>query len=1048
MTAGHLVTRLQTTLDGQVDLDHLQHARGQLVALRQLLALFFESQVEAVAGLLQRVLDGLELCRNVVFRGADVEPVELLDAVQIGLVELGALGQLLRATVGDAADQQLLDTVERVGFDDAQLVVQVQAEALEFIVDDLLGALVALDAFTREDLDVDHGAGAALIHAQRGVLHVRSLLAENRAQQLLFRRQRGLTLGRDLADQRVAGLDFGTHVDDARLVEAVQLLFRQVRNVARDFFGTELGVARHHHEFFDMDRGVAVFGHHALADQDRILEVVAVPGHEGDQHVLTDGDFAQVGRRAVGNHITLGQQVAALDDGTLMDVGVLVGTLVLDQVVDVHTDFTGHGFDVVHADHDAGCIDVIHDTAAGCRHDRARVDRGNAFDTGADHGLFRTQHRHGLARHVGAHQCAVRVIVFEEGNQRGSHRHDLRGRHVHVLDTVSGDQRRFTLFARRDQLAREAAFGVEFGVGLGDDVLAFFDCREVIDFGSDLAFAHATVRRFDEAILVQARIQGQRVDQADVWTFRRFDRADATVMGHVHVTHFKACTFARQTTRAKGRNTALVGDFGQRIGLVHELRQLRRTEEFLQRSRDRLAVDQVVRHQRLLLGLTQTFLDGLLDTSQTRAVLVFGEFAHATHAAIAQVIDVIDFAVAVAQVHQNLDHGQDIFVGQHHRTGRAIAADLGVELHAADARQIVRIGVVEQALEQGLDCIFGWRLAGTHHAIDRDAGSEFVGRLIDAQRLRDVGALVEFVGVDALQVLNAGAAQLLQQRFGQLFVGLGNDFTGVGIDDVAGCHAADQEVLRHADELGARLLEFARVTRGDALVLGDDDLARLVGDVETCDFATQALGHEFHLRAAVHQTEVVVDEEVGEDGLRRQADGLEQDRDRHLAATVDAEVQHVLGVELEVQPGTAVRDDACREQQLARAMRLALVVFEEHARRTMQLRNDHTFRAVDDEGTLFGHQGHFAHVDLLFLHFLDHLGLAGRGFAIVNDELNLGTHGRGEGQTAGLAFAHVKCGLGKVVLDKLHLHKTVVRDDGERSVESCLQTFVGTFFGG
>ncbi len=59
--------------------------------------------------------------------------------VQVGLVDVRALGQLLRAAVGHLANEQLLDTVEGVGFHDAQLVVQVQAEALEFIVDDLTG---------------------------------------------------------------------------------------------------------------------------------------------------------------------------------------------------------------------------------------------------------------------------------------------------------------------------------------------------------------------------------------------------------------------------------------------------------------------------------------------------------------------------------------------------------------------------------------------------------------------------------------------------------------------------------------------------------------------------------------------------------------------------------------------------------------------------------------------------------------------------------------------------------------------------------------------
>jgi hypothetical protein len=121
------------------------------------------------------------------------------------------------------------------------------------------------------------------------------------------------------------------------------------------------------------------------------------------------------------------------------------------------------------------------------------------------------------------------------------------------------------------------------------------------------------------------------------------------------------------------------------------------------------------------------------------------------------------------------------------------------------------VSAVEQALEQGLHGVFGRRLARTHHAVDGNAGSELVGGFVGAQGLRDVGALVQFVGVHALDVLHAGAAQLLQQGFGQLVVGLGDDFAGVGINDVLGQHAAQQEVFRHADELGAGLLQLAGV---------------------------------------------------------------------------------------------------------------------------------------------------------------------------------------------------------------------------------------------
>jgi hypothetical protein len=75
VTAGHLVAGLQATLDGQVDLDHLLDARGQLVALGELLLLGFEGQVEVLAGLLEGFADGFHLGGDRFVGHADVEPV-------------------------------------------------------------------------------------------------------------------------------------------------------------------------------------------------------------------------------------------------------------------------------------------------------------------------------------------------------------------------------------------------------------------------------------------------------------------------------------------------------------------------------------------------------------------------------------------------------------------------------------------------------------------------------------------------------------------------------------------------------------------------------------------------------------------------------------------------------------------------------------------------------------------------------------------------------------------------------------------------------------
>src|SRR5690606_28327458 len=117
----------------------------------------------------------------------------------------------------------------------------------------------------------------------------------------------------------------------------------------------------------------------------------------------------------------------------------------------------------------------------------------------------------------------------------------------------------------------------------------------------------------------------------------RLDRAHATVVGRVHVAHLEASALTRQTTRTEGRNTTLVRDLGQRIGLVHELRQLARTEKLLDRGRDRLGVDQIVRHQIVGFSLRQALLDRTLDTHQTRSELVFGKLTDRAHTTVAQV---------------------------------------------------------------------------------------------------------------------------------------------------------------------------------------------------------------------------------------------------------------------------------------------------------------------------------------------------------------------------------------------------------------------------
>ena len=267
--------------------------------------------------------------------------------------------------------------------------------------------------------------------------------------------------------------------DELRLAEA--------RDVARDFLRAELRVARDDRELLDVDRRVAVVGDDALGDQDRVLVVVAVPRHERDQHVLAERQLAQVGRRAVADHVALGDDVADVHQRPLVDVGVLVAARVLGQVVDVDADVAGRGLRVVHADDDAVGVDVVDLAAAARLHRGARVDGRRALDAGADQRLLGAQAGHRLPLHVRAHQRAVRVVVLEERDQRRRHRHDLRRRDVHVVDLVGGRQHELVLAAAGDELVLQPAGLVELRVRLRDHELAFLDRRQVVDLVGDLA---------------------------------------------------------------------------------------------------------------------------------------------------------------------------------------------------------------------------------------------------------------------------------------------------------------------------------------------------------------------------------------------------------------------------------------------------------------------------------------------------------------------------------------------------------------------------------
>ena len=182
-------------------------------------------------------------------------------------------------------------------------------------------------------------------------------------------------------------------------------------------------------------------------------------------------------------------------------------------------------------------------------------------------------------------------------------------------------------------------------------------------------------------------------------------------------------------------------------------------------------------------------------------------------------------------------------------------------------------------------------------------------------------------------------------------------------------------------------------------------------------------------------------EEAIQNALGVIAQGPQQDGRRQLAAPVDTDEDVVLGVELEVQPGTTIGYDPGGEEQLAGGMGLALVVVKKDAGRTVELGDDDPLGAVDDEGPGLGHERHFAHVDFLFLNILDDLG-TGRGIAVIDDQAQQDAQGGGVGGAAQMALAHVEGRLAETVTDVLQHRVPGVALDRENGFEGGMQPHV------
>src|SRR4029077_960906 len=148
--------------------------------------------------------------------------VRILDAFQVAgrnalnrvAIKNGVLGQqalvgalVVQIGLNFLAAQNVLQTLQALVGKNSDFIRKVLLEFRDLRAFDELGALVFLLAFAGEDFHVHDHAFNSRRTVERSIANVAGLFTEDGTQQFLFRRELGLALGRDFADQNVALLD-------------------------------------------------------------------------------------------------------------------------------------------------------------------------------------------------------------------------------------------------------------------------------------------------------------------------------------------------------------------------------------------------------------------------------------------------------------------------------------------------------------------------------------------------------------------------------------------------------------------------------------------------------------------------------------------------------------------------------------------------------------------------------------------------------------------------------------------------------------------------
>ena len=162
---------------------------------------------------------------------------------------------------------------------------------------------------------------------------------------------------------------------------------------------------------------------------------------------------------------------------------------------------------------------------------------------------------------------------------------------------------------------------------------------------------------------------------------------------------------------------------------------------------------------------------------------------------------------------------------------------------------------------------------------------------------------------------------------------------------------------------------------GSNAFAGFDQHFAIGHNIKSNRFTLELRWLEFHFQLVFADFESLCFKELAENFRIRITKRVQKHGHRQFTAAVNTAIEQVFGIELKVQPGATIGNNAGRKQQFAGTVADAFIVVEKDPRRTVQLGDNDTLGTVNHERSVIGHQRHFAHKDRLRFNNLFQLAL-------------------------------------------------------------------------